>query len=200
MTIQYLILPVAYLLGSIPFGYMLVRAATGKDIRKAGSGNIGATNAFRSNKTIGVLTLLADGGKGYLAVTIAAWLGAGLGWQAAAAVAAIAGHVFTVWLRFKGGKGVATGCGAYLALSPVAVGITLIVFVATALLTRYVSLASILATGAFPLWVYLRAEPAPVLAGAVAGSLLIVAKHHQNVRRLLTGTESRFSFAGRSRE
>ena len=115
-------------------------------------------------------------------------------------MAAIAGHVFTVWLRFKGGKGVATGCGAYLALSPVAVGITLIVFAATALLTRYVSLASVLATGAFPLWVYLRGEPAPLLVGAVAGSLLIIAKHHQNIRRLLTGTESRFSFAGHSRE
>jgi glycerol-3-phosphate acyltransferase PlsY len=199
MMAWYLILLVAYMLGSIPFGYILVRAATGADIRKAGSGNIGATNAFRSNKAIGLLTLLADGGKGYLAVTVASWLGGNMDWQAAAAVAAIAGHVFTVWLRFRGGKGVATGCGSYLALSPVAVGITLIVFVATALLTRYVSLASILATAAFPFWVYLRGEPTPLLVGALAGSLLIIVKHHQNIRRLLSGTETRFSLAGRLR-
>ncbi len=192
----YLVPAAAYLLGSIPFGYVFTKAATGMDIRKAGSGNIGATNVFRTNKAIGLGTLLADAGKGYLAVALAARLADDPRWQAAAAVAAIAGHVFTVWLRFKGGKGVATGCGAYLALAPAAVGTTLIVFALTALLTRYVSLASILATAAFPLWAYLYGEPPAVLVAALAGACLIVAKHHQNIRRLLSGTENKLALGG----
>jgi glycerol-3-phosphate acyltransferase PlsY len=121
MRLEYLIPLMAYLLGSIPFGYILIKFAKGHDIRLFGSGNIGATNVFRENRTAGILTLVLDGGKGYLAVIIAGWLGGGPEWQAAAAVFAIAGHVFTIWLRFRGGKGVATGCGAYLALSPSAV-------------------------------------------------------------------------------
>jgi glycerol-3-phosphate acyltransferase PlsY len=197
MKYEYLVVIIGYLLGSIPSGYLLVKAATGGDIRKAGSGNIGATNVFRKNKAVGALTLLADAGKGYLAVVVAAWLGCGAGWQAAAAVAAIAGHVFTFWLGFKGGKGVATGCGAYLALAPPAVGTTLVVFALTALLTRYISLASIVATSAFPLWVYLYGGSAAVLIGALTGSCLIVAKHHENIRRLLSGTENRFALGGR---
>ncbi len=188
----------AYLLGSIPFGYVFYRLSTGGDIRQAGSGNIGATNVYRKSKGIGLLTLVADGGKGYLAVVAAAWLGGSVGVQAAAAVAAILGHVFTVWLRFRGGKGVATGCGAFLALAPAAVGATLVVFVATAVLTRYVSLASILGTAAFPLWVCLFGEPWPLLTGAVIGASLIVLKHHQNIRRLVAGTENKFALGRRS--
>ena len=199
MRFEYLIPLLAYLLGSIPFGYILVKATTGADIREAGSGNIGATNVFRKSRWVGMLTFLLDAGKGYLAVCAAGWLGGGTGWQAAAAIAAILGHVFTVFLGFKGGKGVATGFGAFLALTPLAVGTTMIVFVLTAGLTRYVSLASVLATGAYPLWAYLYHEPALIVWAAVIGSALIVGKHHQNIRRLLSGNESRFAFGGRPR-
>jgi glycerol-3-phosphate acyltransferase PlsY len=155
MKLVYLIPLLSYLLGSIPFGYILVRATAGKDIRKAGSGNIGATNVFRQNKAVGVLTFLLDAAKGYVAVLAAGWMGGDIGWQAVAAVASIAGHVFTMFLAFKGGKGVATGFGAFLSLTPASAATTMIVFFLTAILTRYVSLASILATAAYPLWAYL---------------------------------------------
>lgn len=189
----YLIPIIAYFLGSVPFGYLLVKSAKGADIRTVGSGNIGATNVYRKSRWAGILTLLLDGGKGYLSVLIAGWMGGGPEWQSVAAVSAILGHLFTLWLGFKGGKGVATGCGAFLALSPPAVGTTLIVFVATLVLTRYMSLASILATAAFPLWVFLFHEPVQVLPWAVVGSALVIARHHHNIRRLLSGTESKFA-------
>jgi glycerol-3-phosphate acyltransferase PlsY len=198
MRHELLIPLIAYLLGSIPFGYILVRCTKGKDIRTMGSGNIGATNVFRSNRLQGLLTYLLDAGKGYLAVLIAGWLGGGPGWQAAAAFMAIVGHIFTVWLLFKGGKGVSTGCGAYLALSPAAVLTTLVVFVASLLLSRYMSVAAILATALFPVWAFLYGEPASVLLWGSCGALLIIAKHHQNIRRLIAGTESRFVFGARS--
>jgi glycerol-3-phosphate acyltransferase PlsY len=195
MKLEYLIPLLAYLLGSIPFGYLLIRSTEGKDIRSFGSGNIGATNVFRRHRLSGILTLLLDAGKGYFAVVLAAWLGGGPAWQAVAAVFAIGGHIFTVWLRFKGGKGVATGCGAYLALSPLAVSTTLGIFVLVFLATRYISAASITATAFFPLWAYFYGEPPLVLLWAIVGAALIVAKHQQNIRRLLAGTENKF-FAG----
>jgi glycerol-3-phosphate acyltransferase PlsY len=197
MNLLTLVPPLGYLLGAIPFGYLLTRWASGADIREEGSGNIGATNVFRKNRMVGVLTLLLDAGKGAAAVYIAAWLGGHDGWQAAGAVAAIAGHVFTVFLRFRGGKGVATGFGAFLALTPLSVSTTMIVFFLTAFLTRYVSLASILATAAYPVWVFLYHEPAVVLWAAITGSALIIVKHRPNIRRLLAGTESRFAIGGR---
>ncbi len=194
MRSELLILPLSYLLGSIPFGYIMVRCTEGKDIRSFGSGNIGATNVFRRSRMSGILTLLLDAGKGYLAVAVAGWLGGSIEWQAAAAVAAIAGHVFTVWLRFRGGKGVATGCGAYLALSPAAILTTLALFVLILILTRYISAASIGATAFFPFWAYLYRVPSPVIFWSALGALLIIAKHHQNIRRLLSGTESKLVF------
>lgn len=193
MERDYLIPVIGYLLGSIPFGFLIVRVTAGADIRKQGSGNIGATNVFRKSRWAGVGTLLLDGGKGYLAVLIARWMGGDPAWQAIAALAAILGHVFTVWLRFKGGKGVATGCGAYMAICPAAVVTTLAVFVLTVAVTRYISLASILATGAFPLWAYLYGEPASVLLWGALGASVIILKHHQNIRRLFAGTESKFA-------
>jgi acyl phosphate:glycerol-3-phosphate acyltransferase len=193
MERDYLIPVIGYLLGSIPFGFLIVRVTAGADIRKQGSGNIGATNVFRKSRWAGVGTLLLDGGKGYLAVLIARWMGGDPAWQAIAALAAILGHVFTVWLRFKGGKGVATGCGAYMAICPAAVVTTLVVFVLTVAVTRYISLASILATGAFPLWAYLYGEPASVLLWGALGASVIILKHHQNIRRLFAGTESKFA-------
>ncbi|MBP1601311.1 MAG: acyl-phosphate glycerol 3-phosphate acyltransferase [Acidobacteria bacterium] len=198
MERDYLIPVIGYLLGSIPFGFLIVRVTAGADIRRQGSGNIGATNVFRKSRWAGVGTLLLDGGKGYLAVLIARWMGGDPAWQAIAALAAILGHVFTVWLRFKGGKGVATGCGAYLAICPAAVVTTLVVFVVTVAVTRYISLASILATGAFPLWAYLYGEPASVLLWGALGASVIILKHHQNIRRLFAGTESKFACGSRA--
>ena len=198
MERDYLIPVIGYLLGSIPFGFLIVRVSAGADIRRQGSGNIGATNVFRKSRWAGVGTLLLDGGKGYLAVLIARWMGGDPAWQAIAALAAILGHVFTVWLRFKGGKGVATGCGAYLAICPAAVVTTLVVFVLTVAVTRYISLASILATGAFPLWAYLYGEPVSVLLWGALGASVIILKHHQNIRRLFAGTESKFACGSRA--
>jgi glycerol-3-phosphate acyltransferase PlsY len=198
MRSEILILLLCYLLGSIPFGYILVRSTEGKDIRSFGSGNIGATNVFRRSRANGILTLLLDAGKGYLAVVVAGWLGGTREWQAAAALAAIVGHVFTVWLRFRGGKGVATGCGAFLALSPAAILTTLGLFVLILVLTRYISAASIGATAFFPFWAYLYGVPPLVIFWSVLGALLIIAKHHQNIRRLLSGSENKLVFGTRS--
>jgi glycerol-3-phosphate acyltransferase PlsY len=199
MRIEYMIPLMAYLLGSIPFGFILVRSTEGKDIRTFGSGNIGATNVFRKSRVSGILTLVLDAGKGYLAVVAAGWMGGSVEWQAAAAVCAIVGHIFTIWLRFKGGKGVATGCGAYLALSPLSILTTLGLFLIVLILTRYISAASIAATAFFPLWAYLYKEPSSVLIWSFVGALLIIVKHHQNIRRLLAGTENKFSMGSRSK-
>jgi len=199
MKVEYLIPLLAYLIGSIPSGYLLIKTSEGKDIRTFGSGNIGATNVFRKSRLAGVFTLLLDAGKGYLAVVLARWLGGTEPWLAVAAVAAIVGHVFTVWLRFKGGKGVATGCGAFLALSPLAVLTTLVLFLVVLMTSRYISASSIAATAFFPLWAYLYGVSAPVIGWASLGALIIIAKHNKNIRRLLSGTESKFVIGARSK-
>lgn len=199
-----LVLIVAYLLGSIPFGFLIVRAKEGADVRASGSGATGATNVSRrAGKWAGVLTLALDAAKGALAVEFARrflatsdardWLVAG------AAVVAIFAHCFPVWLSFRGGKGVATGVGAFLALAPVAVLGAAFVFVSVVLLTRYVSLGSITATAAFPLCVWLLdayakslADFAPTMMAAILGGALIISMHRANIARLLQGTESKF--------
>ncbi len=195
MWMNVLAMVLAYLLGAIPFGFLIVRLAQGRDIREMGSGNIGATNVLRSGKKWqGVLTLLLDGGKGFLAVKVAGWL---LGpdawtWMTLAALLAVFGHIYTVFLRFKGGKGVATGAGAYLALTPLGAATTLVLFALVVLTTRYVSLGSMLATGLFPLWAYLWGEGAGhmvVIWGAIPGALLIISRHGDNIRRLIKGEE-----------
>ena len=196
MKLQFFIPLIAYLMGAIPFGYLLVKAQ-GADIRSVGSGNIGATNVFRKSRWAGILTLVLDTTKGYLAVLLAGWMGGELQWQCMAAVFAILGHIFTPFLGFKGGKGVAAGCGAYLALSPLPAATTLIVFALVMALTRYVSLASILAAAAFPVLAYVFKEPIPVIVAAAIGSALIVAKHHGNIRRLVSGTENKFALGNR---
>ncbi len=189
-------IPIAYLLGSIPFGYLLVRLFLKQDIRATGSGNIGATNVARSGaKGLGVATLALDLGKAWLAVMIARHIDpANYDLAVAAAITAVLGHVFPVWLGFRGGKGVASGLGVFLALTWQSALCVLVVFILLVALTRFVSLASIAAAALFPIFgFYFVASRSPmVVAGFVLIPLLIIAKHHQNIRRLLTGTESRF--------
>ncbi len=210
------VLFLSYLLGSIPFGYLIVRATQGADVRDTGSGGTGATNVSRrAGKAAGVLTLLLDALKGAAAVAIAKGVlglpifgeGALAGssnenaywWVASAAIAVIVGHIFPVWLRFHGGKGVATGVGVFLMLTPVAVAVAGLIFVLVVWRTRYVSLGSILAAVAIPLFMLLRnvlVQPVeafmPIMCAAMAGAMLIVFAHRENIRRLRDGTENKF--------
>jgi glycerol-3-phosphate acyltransferase PlsY len=188
----------SYLLGSIPFGYILLRIFRGQDVRQTGSGNIGATNVGRSSPALGILTLLLDALKGYAAVAVTRALFpdqimlAGI-----AAFFAIVGHIFPVWLKFRGGKGVATGLGSFLMLAPKLVLIAVGIFVVMVLAFRYVSLASIVTVALFPLFAWLlRAygNTPLVLASMAAASALIVAKHRRNIERLIAGTEPRFQW------
>jgi len=199
-----LVVIIAYLLGSIPFGYLIVRKKLGDDIRQSGSGGTGATNVSRrAGRTAGVATLVLDAFKGSLAVLIARTLLTGPPlvvdwWVAAAAIAVIVGHIFPVWLGLCGGKGVATGVGVFLVLAPVALACAGVLFVAIVGLTRYVSLGSITAAVALPVSVWLQSvfvEPVadlrPLLIAAIAGALLILFAHRGNIARLARGTESR---------
>jgi len=185
---------IAYVLGSIPFGYLIVRWTKGIDVRETGSRSIGATNVMRNLGVAGfVATFVLDFGKGATAVVLASRLtGHDPRWAAAAAVAAILGHVAPVWLRFRGGKGVATGVGVFIALAPVPIGLALLLFVVLVAIWRYISLGSIIAAAAFPALLYLlNHPPAPIVVGATAAAALIIAKHHANIRRLRNGTESK---------
>jgi acyl phosphate:glycerol-3-phosphate acyltransferase len=188
----------SYLLGSIPFGYILMLIFRGQDVRKTGSGNIGATNVARSSAMLGVLTLMFDAVKGLAAVSIARAAFPGQGVLAGvAAFFAIAGHVFPVWLKFRGGKGVATGLGSFIMLAPKAVLVMVAIFVAIVLTFRYVSLGSIAAVALFPLLVWLldgSGNTPLTLACMATASILIIAKHHENIRRLVAGTETRFQW------
>jgi glycerol-3-phosphate acyltransferase PlsY len=213
------VIVVAYLLGSIPFGYLIVRAKQGGDVRQTGSGGTGATNVSRrAGKGAGVITLVLDAMKGAAAVVIAklvlggtvyirGYIDAGqtalplhtAWWLAVAAIAVIAGHIFPVWLRFRGGKGVATGVGVFIVLAPIAVALAGVIFLLIVGPTRYVSLGSIVAAATIPLFVLLQNafiapvhDLAPLMTAAVVGAALIIFAHHQNIRRLIQGTESRF--------
>jgi len=191
----------AYLLGSIPFGFLIVKLTGGGDIRYRGSGNIGATNVGREAGFVsGAATLLLDFGKGYLAVFLAARLtDQNPRWMILAALLAMAGHLFPVWLNFQGGRGVATGAGVFWAICWQAVVGALIVWVLVVAFWRYVSLASLSAAASLPLLVYLlyapgHAPPAVVSAGASLAMLLVIVRHRSNIVRLLRGTEPQVTF------
>jgi len=231
-----MVIVISYLLGSIPFGYLIVRVTQGVDVRDTGSGGTGATNVSRrAGKGAGVATLILDALKGAAAVAIAELLlglpifggfrhfeshapalGGGnwgehvlLGstrspqdvywWVAASAIAVIVGHIFPVWLRFRGGKGVATGVGVFLTLVPMAVALAALVFIVVVASTRYVSLGSILAALAIPLFVLMQSaliRPVvpllPIMTAAIAGAVLIVFAHRENIGRLVRGNENKF--------
>jgi acyl phosphate:glycerol-3-phosphate acyltransferase len=195
-----IIAAISYVLGSIPFGYLLVRIFRGEDIRRSGSGNIGATNVSRTSPVLGILTLLLDAAKGTGAVALSYVVAdrtvaiPTLEQLALGALFAVIGHMFPVWLKFRGGKGVATGLGAFVLIAPKVVLIAAGIFIAVVVISRYVSLGSIVAVATFPFtaWVSGRSYLSPtVLALISLSSLLILIKHHENIRRLLAGTENR---------
>lgn len=194
MISEILLVAFAYLLGSVPTGYILGHLS-GIDVRKAGSGNVGATNVARvAGKKLGALTLIGDAAKGFIPVCLARALGMDDGAMALAALAAFLGHLYPVFLRFHGGKGVATALGALAALAPAATGVLLLVFLIVVAASRIVSLASMIAACAAPLVVWLLDYP-PVIAGlAAAMALYIIWRHRENVRRLWSGAEPKFSF------
>ena len=197
-----LVIITAYLLGSIPFGYLIVRRKVGADIRETGSGGTGATNVSRrAGKAAGVFTLVLDALKGAVAVEwarviagpslTAEWI------VAAAAIAVIVGHIFPVWLRFRGGKGVATGVGVFLMLAPIALLCAGVLFVAIVFFTRYVSLGSMVAAATIPLFVWMQsvfvvpvADLRPPLTAAIVGAVLIIFAHRGNIGRLAHGKEA----------
>ena len=185
----------AYLCGSIPTGVLLSRRL-GVDIRKTGSGNVGATNVARSaGKKAGLLTLLGDALKGLIPVLVVRFLDLGEAALACAAVAALLGHIFSPFLHFSGGKGVATGLGVFLGLAPQAVLLALLLFIATFAVSRIVSLASLVATVATPFFLFLLSYPTGYLYAGLIIAALITVRHHENINRLLKGQEKKFSSA-----
>src|ERR1035438_8683198 len=190
---------IAYVLGAIPVGYLLVKWKTGGDVRASGSGNIGATNVLRTTgRAAGVATLLLDIGKGYLAVWLAGRLTEGSAlWTSAAALAVMAGHAYPVFLHFKGGKAMASFVGAFLCLTPLALGAVLVVFVVVVAWTRFISMGSVVGAATFPLAVWLMQKDLTMLAaGSIAGAFIIY-KHSSNIQRLHAGTEHVFTFGAR---
>ena len=197
----------AYLLGSIPFGLLLSKLFGGTDVRIVGSGNIGATNVARAAGPLaGILTLLLDAGKGALAVFLAARLSnESATWVMIAGLCVLVGHCFPIWLWFRGGKGVATGAGVFLMLSPLAFLGAAILFMLVVIYWRFVSLGSISAAAAMPLLIYFfwaphHAPPHVVTFGTLAATLLIVYKHDGNIQRMVQGNEPRFSFRRKEKD
>jgi glycerol-3-phosphate acyltransferase PlsY len=188
-----LVVFLAYLIGSIPFGYLIVKGIVGADVRETGSGGTGATNVSRrAGKVAGVITLVLDAFKGSAAVLIVKTM-TGSDWLiAAAAIAVLVGHIFPVWLGFRGGKGVATGAGVFLILAPAALVCAAFVFIAVVVLTRYVSLGSTVAAATIPLFVWTQNNPPYLVVAGVLGALLIVFAHRGNIGCLARGTESKF--------
>lgn len=195
----WILIPVAYILGSIPFGYLIVKERTGVDVRSVGSGNVGATNVLRvAGKVPAAGVLLMDMAKGCFPVLLGRVMGASPGILAAIAFAAVVGHVFSVFLAFRGGKGVATALGAFIALAPIATVSSVAVFILLVVWRRYVSLGSVVAVATFPLWAYVFGEMGwmtmewlPVSLAGVATAVVVLIRHRANLRRIRAGTESR---------
>jgi glycerol-3-phosphate acyltransferase PlsY len=200
MNTAWLIPVIAYFLGSIPFGYLIVRLTRGGDVRASGSGNIGATNVSRvAGRAAGVVTLALDAGKGYLPVWLAAqWAHGNIRWMMIAALAAVLGHMFPCWLGFRGGKGVATAMGVLLPISWEALAAAVILWIIVVGFWRYASLGSIAAAAAFPVLINVlyapgHAPPFAVSLGSTLIAILVILKHRENIGRLIAGTESRLT-------
>ncbi|HVT03593.1 MAG TPA: glycerol-3-phosphate 1-O-acyltransferase PlsY [Thermoanaerobaculia bacterium] len=202
-----LLVLVAYLIGSIPFSFLIVKLVAGDDIRRHGSGNVGATNVARNfGKLPGVVALLLDAAKGWLAIHVARsllhspfWPPAGptlapvAFWIGLAGFCAIVGHMFPIWLRFRGGKGVATACGVFLAINPLALAGAAIIFLIVVLTTRFISLGSIIGAASIPLLMrFMTGAPFWTLVFTIAISIAIISKHHDNISRLIHGKERKF--------
>ena len=190
-------LVVAYLVGGIPFGYLLVRWKTGEDVREKGSGNIGATNVLRTTgRVVALATLLLDIGKGAFAVWLADRLSAGSPvWMSLAALAVMAGHAYPVFLKFQGGKAVASFIGAFLYLTPIPMIAALVIFVIVVAATRQISIGSIVVAGSLPLAVWMIAHPqAAVVLAALLAAVFVIYRHRENIERIRSGTESVFRF------
>lgn len=192
----------AYLIGGIPFGLILVKVMTGADVRESGSGNIGATNVLRTSGPLaGILTLVLDAAKAWFAVWLTAYLAGGAHapmaelWMSLAALAALAGHAWSVWIGFKGGKAVASFVGAYAFLAPLPLLAVVILFVVIVAWTRYLSLGSIIAAGLFPLACWMIMHPGwPVLLSATGAAIIIIYRHRENITRIRAGEERIFRF------
>jgi acyl phosphate:glycerol-3-phosphate acyltransferase len=182
----------AYLIGSVPFALIIAKRWGAPDLRRVGSGNLGAANVLRtSGVTAGVLVALLDVGKGAAGVLLASRLDASTATPAVAGFAAIVGHIYPIWLRFRGGKGVATACGVFAALAPVAMPIALAVFLVSAWISKYISVGSVLASAALPPIAYAMGAPMPIVGAAAAAATLIVFRHRSNIARVWLGTERR---------
>jgi glycerol-3-phosphate acyltransferase PlsY len=193
-TLFIFILIAVYLITAIPTGVVLAHLMGSEDVRQKGSGNIGATNVYRvAGKLAGILTLLGDTLKSFLPLlVIKTWLAPTPTQLGIAAIIAIVGHCYPIYLKFKGGKGVATALGIFLVISPKAVLVALVVFVLTVAITRYISLGSVLAALSAPLLVLMFNHPQPVFLSTLCIALLVIWRHRSNISRLLDGTESRF--------
>ena len=191
--IHVLLILFAYLAGSIPIGVLLARLK-GKDPRKTGSGNIGATNVMRSaGKALGIITLIGDILKGFIPTFIAVQLGVPAFIIALVGLAAFSGHLFPIFLKFKGGKGVATGAGVFLAINPLVILISFIIFVIVFLIWKYVSLGSLVGTGIIPLSFFLFKTPTEYILLSLLIACGVFIKHKDNIKRLLAGTENKVS-------
>lgn len=187
--VVYWLVPIAYLLGSVPTGYILGSLA-GVDVQKAGSGNIGATNVARTlGKRQGIVTLLADTAKGYIPVILGLYLGLTPAESTYVGIAAFLGHLYPLFLKFRGGKGVATALGVFLALAPVAALFLIVVFAVVVIWSRTTSLGSMTAAVAAPLTLWLTAYPMSVIAMSLFLAVMIIVRHRDNIRRLAAGTE-----------
>lgn len=193
---EILIVVGAYFLGSLPTALLVVRWVTGKDVRLSGSGNVGGTNAARAaGMRIGAVVTIVDMAKGALPVMVMQWYDPSSRWLALSMLAAVVGHIFPVWLGFRGGKGVATGFGAFLVLAPVAAGVAFIIWLMVVGVSRYVALGSMIASACFPVVLYMLEPPGePVMWAIVAVAALIVLKHRSNMENLIQGTEPRIGF------